>query len=647
MGLRDLPQIDDSAKYSAASERKVDALLNLDTGFIVRKEIPDKGCDFMVELVIDKDVTGYKFPVQLKSIENIHLVDNDQYISYPVLTSRLGYMLNHTPTTGIFVLYDDQTGKCYYDFSDTIYNRIVEDRPSDDWIDNDKVSIRIPIKNELDVAGIREMKTTMLSRFDLSAKMQVAFGSRYGLPVAHLLNEEFDPRNPAHLKRLLKEHGLVFLSQYDISVLFHALENFTATQISADKDLLMLAASVYCEVGKYLDSDLARQKAQRMYDLSDSEKRMLAFIDLKNNMVLGEITPQQFRERAEQQKGEGEVNNIILDINILRYELVDDVNVSQNQSYKERLKNIYDRIAKSNLSDTTKQLYNLWNAINESVIIGNTFSINITLARTSESLGNSMTLQEKQRRIISYLQEENQFLKRISDIYKAATASKNDLVSANALQISALHLVQHIISTIGLGLPTDGLEEKIRRRVAEAIESYNLFVGLQLNKDAHYSLHLLIELLDAAKALCHSPVDEDLDTFTALTSKMEKELIFEPIPRKIIEHLNETQQKKEEGANQPGMASLKGVSDSYLEHYTHILMESVPLPADRYTHVLDSLKAYRLFHDRCTNPDIIPREAPHDQSYRHPISFVLMNQKTGFISLESTNMDELLSSWGY
>lgn len=647
MGLFDLPEIDNSAKNSEASEKKIEALLCLDTGFISRKEIPDKGCDYMVELVVDSRNTGLKFPLQLKSIEKLRLVGGDNYISYQIKTSRLGYMLQHIPTTGIFALYDTETQKCFYDFSDIIYDRIMEDRKSDEWIKNDYVNIRVPLENELNVAGINILKEKMRSRFKQAAKMQAAFGKKYGLPIANLLKEEFDIHNPEHLKSLLKNYGLIFLSQYDISILYHSLENISGSQISSDKDLLVLAALAYCEVGKYLDSDLFLRKARAKFDLSDQEKKMLAFVELKNKLQLGEITGQAFQEGIENFKGESELNNIILDINILRYSLVNEINVVKNQSYKDKLKDIYDRIIIGNLSDTTKQLYNLWNALNESLIIGNTFSYNITLARTSESVGNTLTLQEKRERILGYLNEENAFLKRISDIYASAKASENNFVQATALQLSAIHLVQHIIFTIGLELPTDGLEQKIQKRVAEAIESYNLFVGLQLNKDAHYSLHITIELLDAAKAIFDSSVDKDLGELTGVTSKMERELMFDPIPRTIIELINDKKQQKEAAGKRPPMASLKGTSNAHLDTIAHIFMRSANLPDDTYKNVLDSLKAYRLFYDRCSNPDIIPREKRHDGSYQHSIIFVLINQKTGLTSLESTDMDNLLLSWGF
>src|ERR1700733_10701171 len=105
MAIYDTPQVDPSAKNSYRSERKLNDWINEDNQYILRKETPDKGCDFMCELMEGTGATNLKFPIQLKSIETLKLVEDKQYVSYPMLTSRLGYMLNYVPTTGIIVLY--------------------------------------------------------------------------------------------------------------------------------------------------------------------------------------------------------------------------------------------------------------------------------------------------------------------------------------------------------------------------------------------------------------------------------------------------------------------------------------------------------------------------------------------------------------
>jgi hypothetical protein len=485
------------------------------------------------------------------------------------------------------------------------------------------------------------------ARFEAAAKMQAANGQKYGLPVVNLLHDHFDPHNAQHLKKLLKDYGLIFLSQYDISIIYAALTGLSSLEVNADKDLLILAALSYCEVGQYLDSDLFIRKARMKFDPTDQEKNMLEYVDLKNKLQLGQITMSTFRDSLEKLKGDSDRNNIILDINILRYSLAEDINAVGDQDYKDRLNNIFDRISKSNLPEGTQQLYNLWNATNESLIVSNTFSYAITLHRTSKAVGNELSNEAKGQHIKSYLSEENTFLSRISEIFQSAVTSKNEFVQATALQVSATHLVQKIIFYIGLDIDTNNIEDQIAKWAAEAIRSYNLFVQLQLTKDAHFSLSLAIELLDAAKALCNSDVDKDLEYLTGIMAAMEKELMLKPNTRTIAEFISEKKNKIETQKGRPPMSTLKDYSDPQLDLFARMALKSLTLPEERYVNVHGELNSYRLFYNRCRNPDIEPLQKVHDSTYRIPIIFILKNKKTGIISVDSHDMEHLLSSWGY
>jgi hypothetical protein len=188
MGLRDLPQIDQPAIHSAESVRKLLALLNERTGFIPRKEDPDMGCDYMVELVAGTGVTGSKFPLQLKSIETLTLIADGKHISYQVKTSRLGYMINHLPTTGIFVFYAVAEDTCYYDFSNVIYEWLMDDRQADDWTVNAYINIRIPVSNKLTLESIAELKKQLDARFEAAAAMVQAY-----FPIALVTATSNDP----------------------------------------------------------------------------------------------------------------------------------------------------------------------------------------------------------------------------------------------------------------------------------------------------------------------------------------------------------------------------------------------------------------------------------------------------------------------
>ena len=68
-------------------------------------------------------------------------------------------------------------------------------------------------------------------------------------------------------------------------------------------------------------------------------------------------------------------------------------------------------------------------------------------------------------------------------------------------------------------------------------------------------------------------------------------------------------------------------------------------------HIINEIKAYRLFHQRCSDPNIeIHQLQPlpmATQSYTRPIVFILRNKTTGIQTVPSAIMDELLTAIGF
>jgi hypothetical protein len=72
-----MPQIDVSSINSNLSAVRLYSYLNQANGFIAREDVPDKGGDFYVELILqNKDVFNWRFALQLKSVQNLKTVDN-------------------------------------------------------------------------------------------------------------------------------------------------------------------------------------------------------------------------------------------------------------------------------------------------------------------------------------------------------------------------------------------------------------------------------------------------------------------------------------------------------------------------------------------------------------------------------------------
>jgi Domain of unknown function (DUF4365) len=135
MSFIENPEVD---LYSEASEESVNEARRVFTqrnGFLVREENPDKGVDLDVELILDKRVTGFKFAIQLKSVQELRVINKDgtQYISYSFKTSRLGYLIRRKPGLGLIVIYDDINRQLYFDYVENIYRILMDEHKDDEW----------------------------------------------------------------------------------------------------------------------------------------------------------------------------------------------------------------------------------------------------------------------------------------------------------------------------------------------------------------------------------------------------------------------------------------------------------------------------------------------------------------------------------
>ena len=118
MAFNDLPNVDTYSKNADKSETKLRELLSQENNFICRQDVPDKGCDFDVELINNDRALNWRFPIQIKSMEKLNLINNNQFISYSFETSRLGYLLRRPISGGLIVFYSLQENKCFYEYAD-------------------------------------------------------------------------------------------------------------------------------------------------------------------------------------------------------------------------------------------------------------------------------------------------------------------------------------------------------------------------------------------------------------------------------------------------------------------------------------------------------------------------------------------------
>src|SRR5687768_7135691 len=107
MAFSDNPIVDDRSERSEESVLSVRQIFTKKNGFISREENPDYGVDLDVELISEHGATSNKFPIQIKSANQVTIVEvnGTNFISVQFKTSRLGYLCRRAPAYGIVVIY--------------------------------------------------------------------------------------------------------------------------------------------------------------------------------------------------------------------------------------------------------------------------------------------------------------------------------------------------------------------------------------------------------------------------------------------------------------------------------------------------------------------------------------------------------------
>lgn len=205
MAFNDNPKIDRYSVNEENSKLHVRNFLKQETGFICREDVPDKGCDLRVEIIEnDNEAANWVFAVQIKSTENISFVDKGKYVSYSFETSRLGYLCRGLPAMGYVIIYSVKDEKSYFDHAANIYRRIMEERENVDWMNNNDVSIHIPVENVLNKESAITIHEFIKGIFKNSTLLQNSYGPKYNIPSVPLDDRhEFDLNNPDKIVNLL------------------------------------------------------------------------------------------------------------------------------------------------------------------------------------------------------------------------------------------------------------------------------------------------------------------------------------------------------------------------------------------------------------------------------------------------------------
>lgn len=120
MAFNDKPIVDMNAERSQESVLKTQLYFSKKNGFISHEVdgANDYGVDLMCQITEEKKALPFYFPIQIKSKKSymVKTINNESFKKFSFLTSRLGYLIRHTPSAGLIVIYDESHRKDLFRF---------------------------------------------------------------------------------------------------------------------------------------------------------------------------------------------------------------------------------------------------------------------------------------------------------------------------------------------------------------------------------------------------------------------------------------------------------------------------------------------------------------------------------------------------
>lgn len=655
MGYYDHPLIDPPSIHSELSENAVRRVFTQQAGFVCRPDIPDKGCDFDVELIAEgQKSSNRRFGIQIKSVEKLPLLSDGVTISYPFETSRLGYLLNRLIGAGLLIIFDVANEQLYYEFADRLYWNLMEQRGSDDWQKLDSVNIHIPAANQLDQAAAAHIRQTFAQRFETAAFMLSSQGARYGLPVVKTsADETLDIRNPDQVKDFLLKHGLAL--NYDMNLAYSLITQLPTAHIESHPELMTMAAVVYGEVGKRYESENYIRKLRRRHALQPGYRIMIDYTHIKNKLALDQISITGFIDEAKALRAEvkGLQNEILFDLNILFYELlaIKFYHGVPDDMY-ERIKTTFERIQIVDTDEPNRHLLEVCNAENLSAYIGyyRAKQLNdLAIQRTANVPNRSAELVKESEWLAGLQEELNNGLQRLFDI---AQQTDDQLLQAYTIFVRSRYIVTQEVDLISQQPILADIrfhdEPVFLNQIKLCLAGGDLFRDLAYFGNAYQCLCNALDLIMMSRNHYHYKDDFDTDHLFALKQEFEQQFEIDPVELRfpiLVERLRQYDQNRRDKP----MSDVKDLDDIQITKLAQTYGRALSLPDTHMANVIAEFNSYRSFYQRCSDDYQIVRKGDSNDPlihYRQPARFIITNKAKGLQSVLTDNINQVLDDWG-
>lgn len=653
------PKIDLSAERSEKSVLLVRQYFLMENGFVSREidGSKDYGVDIYSELVDSDGPVGASFPIQIKSAKRGQIIrkKNGDYISLQFKTSRLGYLCNHIPYYGLIIYYDEYTELLYFDYVWKIYERLMLIKEDGNWKNQETAIIHIPTENTLTKESLQLIYNIFSNISNNHISLIKDKGTEYGLNYIETKSNTSNKKTIDKNKAIeyLEICGRDLINSYKFEQIIQVIENHLCYKDYKDRYLIhFLAAISYTRLGIYIEANISFLRCQKLKSsFHEGLWEILELVKFELDYGLGEYSPEEAIQKLE------ELKSTVVDVNNIASidQISSMVQIGEKIGKKEfsideveKLMKVFDTIENNTQSQDHKHFQKVFQSENLTFAITR---LHTDFINDERLIDKSVPYPKHREELFNYIKDKIVFIIKINtDAIEHSLKIRNTLLEA-----TAKHNIAKIYFSINYALFINKKEINDKSSFLKlmedstklAIESYNLFLDLSINKEAYLSIRTVYDLYRLTKEYIDTKLDHiiELDEINKIIETFSEYDFYDKFGSTIDEYC--VTYSHHQYSDNP----LLEQTDEDVEFLAKRYVEIQGLPQSRIINLKNEIISFRIFHQFCNNPDLMlltnQNKMNHDELWKYPSNYQIINQHTGLIYAEGINVKKMLASIGF
>lgn len=267
--------------------------------FVLRDErTEDYGVDVSVEVLVSGKATNCRAQIQIKARSGL-CANVDGSFSVPIDVANINYLMNGP--CPVYVLYRPESKSLLFAFAQDEFRRLSEE--NSDWASGASFTIRFRRELSKDECGPfadRILREAQRHRMLRDAVASATPATRYRLEIAGN-PETHSVLTPTDAEQLLRDHGLSLVSGGRAEKVFELLSLVPRAVVQRSGALLLVQGNAELATGHYISAQASIRRASAIpTDIGEENLPFLTYLRHAVDYAVGEITPQEFRNRCDE-----------------------------------------------------------------------------------------------------------------------------------------------------------------------------------------------------------------------------------------------------------------------------------------------------------------------------------------------------------